>query len=281
MYTDPTGQKLKWWQWTLIALGVDALIGGAISLTAAATAIAASAAVTTNAVSLMAFNTTTYTALLPFQHTLSAIDMTVNLFRSGEGNYKGLYNAINISLGQPLSFISVFDFDKSASPMEWMMQLYNNFSLGEQLQSSIGRGFAHMQSIGGYVDRVGFYKGRTIVRLEDEYIGYNQFSGISFGHYVFGENIALNPSDKGHNVDLFAHEFGHTYQSRISGPLYLFKYGIPSAAGGNPSEADADWRTYMNLGFWPHGYEREPNRIKWWEAGLGSILWPFMWLWNR
>ena len=285
MYTDPSGHKLKWWQGLLIALGADVLTGGAISLTAAATATAASAAITTNAVSLMAFNTTTYTATLPFQHTLSAIDMTVNFLRSGEGNYQGLYNAVNISLGPLLSFASVFDFDKSASPLEWAMQLYNNLSFGEQLQSSIGRGFAHMQSIGGYVDKVGFYKGRTIVRLKDDYLGDNFFSGISFGHYVFGYDIALNPYDKEHNVDLFAHEFGHTYQSRTSGLLYLFKDGIPSAAGGDLSEADADWRAYMNLGIDPWGrvswYTEKPNRLKWWESGVGSLLWPFMWLWNR
>jgi hypothetical protein len=265
----------------LIGLGVDVLSGGTMSLTAFTTATIASAPITTNAVSLMAFNTTTYTILLPFQHTLSAIDITVNLFRSGEGNYKGLYNAISIDLGISLSFLSIFDFDKSASPMEWAMQLYNNLSFGEQLQTSIGRGFAHMQSIGGYVDRVGFYKGRTVVRLQDDYIAKKHIAGISFGHYVLGNNIALNPYDKEHDTYLFAHEFGHTYQSRTSGLLYLFKYGIPSAVWGDSSEADADWRAYQNFGFWPHGYEREPNRIKWWEIGLGSILWPYIWLWNR
>ncbi len=286
MYTDPTGEKLKWWQWGLIGLGVDALTGGAISAMAAATATAASAAITTNATSLLAFNTTTYTAILPFQHTLSAIDMTVNFFRSGEGNYKGVWNAIKIDFGIANSFLSMFDFDKSASPLEWGLQLYNNFSFGEQLQTSIGRGFAHMQNIGGFVDAVGYYKGRTTIRLQGDYIGSNLFSGISFGHYVFGYDMALTPNDDAkYNHDLFAHEFGHTYQSRNAGLLYLFKYGIPSAAGGDLSEADADWRGYMNLGIDPWGYvskySEKPNRIKWWESGAGSILWPFMWIWNR
>jgi len=83
-------------------------------------------------------------------------------------------------------------------------------------------------------------------------------------------------------VSLFAHEFGHTYQSRISGPLYFFKYGIPSALYGNlaKSEEDADWRAYNNLGVWPHGYSRPNNRTEWWEVGFAPMLWPFMWSWN-
>jgi hypothetical protein len=37
------------------------------------------------------------------------------------------------------------------------------------------------------------------------------------------------------NVNLFAPEFSHTYQSRNSGLAYLFKYGISS--GNVPSYA--------------------------------------------
>jgi RHS repeat-associated protein len=37
-YTDPSGEKLKWWQWGLIALRGDLLTGGAISTAAISTA---------------------------------------------------------------------------------------------------------------------------------------------------------------------------------------------------------------------------------------------------
>jgi hypothetical protein len=86
-------------------------------------------------------------------------------------------------------------------------------------------------------------------------------------------------------VIFFAHEFGHTYQSRNTGLAYLFKYGISSAVYQGSTEGDANRRGFGNLritqpttGF----YSRNANNpYTWWEAGFGSILWPFMWLWNK
>jgi hypothetical protein len=42
--------------------------------------------------------------------------------------------------------------------------------------------------------------------------------GISFGPVVIG----------GHGFSDYQHEFGHTWQSRVLGPLYLLIVGIPS-----------------------------------------------------
>jgi hypothetical protein len=72
------------------------------------------------------------------------------------------------------------------------------------------------------------------------------------------------------NVNLFAPEFSHTYQSRNSGLAYLFKYGIPSAAGSDLPEHDADIRSHRNFGIWPHSYYRPSNyddkrNVRWWE----------------
>lgn len=44
--------------------------------------------------------------------------------------------------------------------------------------------------------------------------------GISLGHFVL--------MDKYSGVDVLSHELGHTVQSMILGPLYLFVIGIPS-----------------------------------------------------
>ncbi len=51
--------------------------------------------------------------------------------------------------------------------------------------------------------------------------------GISFGPVIIG----------GHGFTDWAHESGHTWQSRVLGPLYLFIIGIPSlgSAASNPS----------------------------------------------
>jgi hypothetical protein len=96
---------------------------------------------------------------------------------------------------------------------------------------------------------------------------------------VFGENMALNPWDTDHDVELFAHEFGHTYQSRIAGPAYYARYGFPSGIARHQfPEADADYRAFHNLGIWPHTdpntgqpWEREPSRFIFGDFFYGSI----------
>ncbi|MDR3060027.1 MAG: hypothetical protein LBU84_18050, partial [Prevotella sp.] len=128
---------------------------------------------------------------------------------------------------------------------------------------------------GGKLEANGFYKGRLINRLDAGTIG----GGVSFGHYVFGDGIALSPDDTEHSVDLLAHEYGHTYQSRIMGPMYLFRIGIASIVNNNgPTEDDADWRGFQNLGIDIGG---SISRYKWYEFGFAPVLWPFMWMWNK
>ena len=62
------------------------------------------------------------------------------------------------------------------------------------------------------------------------YVGY----GVSLGPVTFG----------GHGFSHWDHEAGHTWQSRVLGPLYLFIIGIPSAAGAQYTEDWADdWAT--------------------------------------
>jgi len=48
-------------------------------------------------------------------------------------------------------------------------------------------------------------------------------SGISLGNYII-----MNREDK---EDGMKHEYGHTIQSRMLGPLYLLVVGIPSLCG--------------------------------------------------
>ena len=79
---------------------------------------------------------------------------------------------------------------------------------------------------------------------------------------------------------MFAHEFGHTYQSRIAGPLYLSKYGLPSAIYQDKAEKDANYRAIKNFGIQRHGVPMEVNRIKWFEDMFSPVLFRFMWTWN-
>lgn len=65
------------------------------------------------------------------------------------------------------------------------------------------------------------YKYDELIPYGDKQIRYcKKFSGgISLGNYVF-----VGTKKK----DIIKHEYGHTIQSKLLGPLYLFIIGIPS-----------------------------------------------------
>ena len=66
-----------------------------------------------------------------------------------------------------------------------------------------------------------FYKCDELIPYKDRKIRYcSKFKGgISLGNYVF-------VGTKNNNT--IKHEYGHTIQSKLLGPLYLFIVGIPS-----------------------------------------------------
>jgi len=300
MYVDPNGESMKWWQGLLIGLGVDMLMGGAISATAGLTAMAgtttaglAAMGATTCAAGVIGFPVSSVSAIGSTVYTtgaitgmvassiLSPIDFFVSAGRAIGGNSQPLKNWWNITLAQFASFATMFSYDRNASGFEWPMQVINSLPGGEILQDYVGKTLGHALNIGGKIEASGFYEERLILRTAANTIN----SGISFGHYVYGDGIALNPYDWGYNIDLFAHEFGHTYQSRITGPLYLFRYGLSSALFQGSTEDDADWRASQNLGIDPWGnvarHSLNASRYKWYEFFGASILWPFMWSWNK
>ena len=70
----------------------------------------------------------------------------------------------------------------------------------------------------GTLQSVEHEHGRVFVR--------SRLSAVSLGHFVFwttGENRWFL-----HDRHTRAHEYGHTFQSRILGPLYLPLVGVPS-----------------------------------------------------
>jgi hypothetical protein len=280
MYVDPSGEKLKWWQWMLIGLGADALTGGAVSLTAAATATAASAAVTTTATTMSALGSTifatTATTAFAVSTTLSTIDFTVSLGKDiFTKDHQAMQNWWNMFWGQFSPIYTMFSYDKNASGFEWGTQILNNLVGGEFLQDQVGKTLSHALNIGGKVNASGFYKGRLILRSNRNTLN----NAISLGHYVIGDEIALNPDDIEYDIELFAHEFGHTYQSRIIGPMYLFKIGIASIYDNSGlAELDADRRGFGNLRNQSVG---KSNTYKWYEAAFAPVLYPFMWMWNH
>jgi hypothetical protein len=178
---------------------------------------------------------------------------------------------------------STFNCSESAKDIEWPLQIIHNLTGGEFLQDQVGNTLGHALNIGDKITASGFYGGRLVNQTPSNTLN----TAISFGHYIYGNNIALSPNDYSQGsdgLDLFAHEYGHTYQSRIMDPMYLFRIGIASAIFQGSTEDDAEWRAYQNLGIDPWDNVKDfsilPNRYKWYEFGFAPFLYPFMWMWN-
>lgn len=122
------------------------------------------------------------------------------------------------------------------------------------------------------------------------------WGAISLGSVVVGDE-RLRP---GLPSALFMHEFGHVLQSRRSGPLYLWKYGLPSVVSASrkkdhcfhPVEQDANLRARAYFADrhpemdWPdtlHPIQEEAEilRAKWWEYLPGPFPLYHLWCLRR
>jgi hypothetical protein len=127
--------------------------------------------------------------------------------------------------------------------------------------------------------------------------GRKYWGGISFGTMILADENA----DAEVNNKLFMHEFGHSLQSRASGPIYLFKYGLLSLQSAtlrpdlhylHPVEQDANKRAFdffsQKEGFATWAEQRFPRcshenllPIKWWEYLPGAFpLFHFYRIWK-
>lgn len=150
----------------------------------------------------------------------------------------------------------------------------------EIIQTLVGFFTAHFSNLFREVKAVKFVEGVTVLE-----------GGGMGGSVCFGSHILLFPgfpAQVGHY--LFMHEFGHTLQSRESGPLYLFKYGIPSLLTDNFAwmEKDANLRTMQYFPQFSYVMIRDEKKPpakqlthgKWWEyvlllLGIGIFLVPY------
>jgi hypothetical protein len=154
-----------------------------------------------------------------------------------------------------------------------------------------------MQTVGGFlsaliyivcfrVKTVRFSNGATIIQCK------NKFGAFTLGCFIVGDRD-INGKPGGH---LFQHEYGHYLQSMMSGPVYLFKYGLRSLVSAyrykytyhskNPVEVDANkraknyWDTHYQQGYnWDYKYnpmheEVEPALLKWYD--FIPVYFPFV-----
>ena len=85
------------------------------------------------------------------------------------------------------------------------------------------------QNIAGLIMRIFTPGDRNVVKDYrgdvNVYVSSKMSGGISLGKYIILSSLY---SDINWCKDTWDHEYGHTRQSRILGPLYLFVIGIPS-----------------------------------------------------
>jgi RHS repeat-associated protein len=114
-------------------------------------------------------------------------------------------------------------------------------------QTIAGNRFSHLRNITWNVDNVDYYGGATLVNKNDDS---EKWWGLTLGSYINSKNLVADPYiDPG-----FRHEYGHTLQSRLVGPLYLTRVGLPSLIGSGLDK----------LGLNDHSrewYETQANRM--------------------
>lgn len=124
-------------------------------------------------------------------------------------------------------------------------------------QSTIGHGYSQLRNTFGGTDRVDYFGGVTFSTGENR----DRTNGVSIGNHI---NINIRDEIDGSFEDrvirdpLFMHEYGHTFQSQIWGPGYLFGIGIPSLISAATSEPIPGTMLTTHRVRW---YERQANRF--------------------
>ena len=128
---------------------------------------------------------------------------------------KRVSNAYKIDIG-------LFQTDSDLSIGEQVFTLLSRL-VWEAPQTVFGNGLAHFRN-NFWITNIEYYHGATLVNRDDNSM---ERWGITSGSYINSLNLVADPIAS----SVFAHEYGHTKQSQIVGPLYLPCVGFPSLVG--------------------------------------------------
>ncbi|MEO1022911.1 MAG: RHS repeat-associated core domain-containing protein [Bacteroidota bacterium] len=144
---------------------------------------------------------------------------------SGVGN--GVFNGDWEKLGNTGEiFLGQFYTDNNRSVLGEIWQGVSR-STWELPQTTLGYNYSQWRNTTGNVDRVDLFAGATFVTKENQ----KRTNGVSIGNFInlnIGDEIDGSFEDRVINDPLFMHEYGHTFDSQIFGPLYLPVVGLPS-----------------------------------------------------
>ncbi|MDL2319677.1 RHS repeat-associated core domain-containing protein [Alistipes sp. OttesenSCG-928-B03] len=113
-----------------------------------------------------------------------------------------------------------------------MGQIWEGISRGshESIQQGFGSVVGHIRNTCGDVSDVEFFNGATLVNNNNENDSGHRW-GMTMGSIINSQNLNANTDDA-----MFMHEYGHTQQSKLLGPLYPFVIAIPSGFSAMGSE---------------------------------------------
>ena len=89
----------------------------------------------------------------------------------------------------------------------------------EAPQTTLGNLYAHFRNGTRQVDNVEYWHGATLVNSNGQ-----RKWGLTLGPYINAEDMKVGDN-------MFRHEYGHTLQSKLHGPLYISHVGVPSFIG--------------------------------------------------
>jgi len=241
MYTDPTGQKIKWWGWLLMGLG---LLDPVTATTTVATAGATVAGIAVTA-GVTAYSTTALN---------SPILAIVGACGVGGGAGTLVKNSFRLDNG-------LFATDKDRNFWARTWQFTSRFTW-EAFQTSVGFSYTTGRNIGGRVDRVDYFGGATFATKENQ----DYRDGVSLGNYIninISDEITGSFRDRVLSDPLFMHEYGHTFDSRIFGNTYLFAVGIPSLVSAAGSGDHSRYWTEMRANRHAKKYFGKYHGVDW------------------
>ena len=223
-FIDPDGRTVKWW-WFL---------GLVDPISSVSTALA------------------TASTLAGMAGTIAGVTYTTTVINSLFMLGKSSGNSGNPNIVRNMWRInnSLFVTNKNKSFGGRVWEFFFRFTW-EVPQTSIGYYYTQGRNMIGRVDRVDYFDGATFAIRENAGGG----DGMSLGNYInmnitgeitgdFQDWVLANP--------MFMHEYGHTFDSRAWGPLYLPVVGLPSLISaanqrnidGEPGVTTHDFRIY-------------------------------------
>ena len=258
-FIDPTGEKWKWWQWTLLGVGLSDPATASVTIGTTGAGIAGIA----SSAGVIGCVTTALNAPI-----MIAAGWIFN-------NYDGknaVRNSWRITYGA-----LVTDPNKDIWGRTW--EFSSRFTW-EALQTVVGYTYTQGRNLCGRVDRVDYLGGATFATQENM----DKRDGVSLGNYL---NINIKDEITGSFEDrvkidpLFMHEYGHIKDSKIFGLSYIVAIGLFSACGAEWTEIrankhaktyfehyyDVDWNGYSPYytgGEWRTITDENGNTSKYW-----------------